>query len=193
MPFWQTQTQIQPLIRTMPRQPQHFWQHFYCQSQAIWHKLLTVGIVATMPCGTVKQFARHIGMQTIDMGPLGSYQNTTVTKKEKAWMYNESGKPKSFDNPLYDLTFINPSQAVIDKYQLVDTGEDEEVAGRMCRKFNYQTTVGKRNKVVYQTSWVYKGVVLKNVMITARQETVTEVTEFQENAEIPAGTFEIPE
>lgn len=132
-------------------------------------------------------------VQTIDMGALGSYQNTTVTQKEQAWMYNESGKPKSFDNPLYDLTFINPSQAVIDKYQLVDTGEDEEVAGRMCRKFNYQTTMGRRNKVVYQTSWVYKGVVLKNVMITARQETVTEVTEFQENVEIPAGTFDIPE
>ena len=34
-------------------------------------------------------------VQTIDMGALGSYENTTVTKKEKAWMYNEAGKPKS--------------------------------------------------------------------------------------------------
>ena len=76
-------------------------------------------------------------VQTIDMGALGSYNNTTVTKKEKAWMYNESGKPKAFDNPMFDLTFTNPSEAVVEKYKLVDTGEDEVILGRVCRKYTY--------------------------------------------------------
>lgn len=131
--------------------------------------------------------------QTIDMGSLGSYNNTTVTKKENAWMYNESGKPKSFDNPTADLTFLNPSQAVIDKYKLVDTGEDEEVLGRVCRKFTYETTMGRRNKTVHNTAWVYKGITLKGIMKSGRQETLWEVTDFQENVDVPSEVFVIPE
>ncbi|MBR4392228.1 MAG: hypothetical protein IKT08_09025 [Bacteroidales bacterium] len=132
-------------------------------------------------------------VQTIDMGALGSYDNTTVTKKEKAWMYNESGKPKSFDNPTYDLTFVNPSQGVIDKYKIVDTGEDEVILGRVCRKFTYETLMGRRNKVVYNTVWVYKGITLKGIMKSGRQETLWEVTEFEENVEVPEEKFAIPE
>ncbi len=132
-------------------------------------------------------------VQTIDMGALGSYVNTTVTQKEQAWMYNESGKPKSFDNPMPDLTFVNPTQAVIDKYKLVDTGEDEVIVGRVCRKFTYETLLGRKNKVVYNTAWVYKGVIMKSIMKNGRHETLNEVTEFEENAEVPAEVFEIPE
>ena len=132
-------------------------------------------------------------VQTIDMGSLGSYENITVTKKEKTWMYNEAGKPKSFDNPLPDLTFINPSQEIIDKYKLVDTGEDEVILGRTCRKFTYETLMGRRKKVIYNTVWVYQGIVLKSIMKNGRQETFYEVTEFQENVEVPAEVFVIPE
>lgn len=132
-------------------------------------------------------------VQTIDMGALGSYKNTTVTKKESAWMYNESGKAKSFDNPTYDLTFVNPSQAVIEKYNIVDTGEEEEILGRMCRKITYETTLGRRNKVIYNTAWIYKGIVLKCISKNGRQETLWEVKDLQENASIPADVFTIPE
>lgn len=132
-------------------------------------------------------------VQTIDMGDLGSFDNTTVTKKEKAWGYNESSKVKAFDNPTYDLSFINPSQAVIEKYQLVDTGEDEEILGRMCRKYTYVTVMGRKNKPIYNTAWVYKGITLKSIMVNGRKETHFEVTELQENAKAPAGIFTIPE
>ena len=108
-------------------------------------------------------------------------------------MYNEAGKPKSFDNPLPDLTFINPSQEIIDKYKLVDTGEDEVILGRTCRKFTYETLMGRRKKVIYNTVWVYQGIVLKSIMKNGRQETFYEVTEFQENVEVPAEVFVIPE
>lgn len=132
-------------------------------------------------------------VQTIDMGALGSYENTTVTLKEKAWIYNESSKPKVFDNPTGDLTFVNPSQAVIDKYKIVDTGEDEVILGRKCRKFTYETTIGRRNKIVYNTAWVYKGITLKCTMKNGRHETLWEVTDFQENAEVSPEIFVIPE
>lgn len=132
-------------------------------------------------------------VQTIDMGALGSFENTTVVNKDKSWIYNESSKPKVFDNPTWDLTFVNPSQAAIDKYKIVDTGEDEEVLGRMCRKFTYETTIGRRNKVVKNTAWVYKGITLKCIMINGRNETLWEVTDFQENAEVPSDLFTIPE
>ena len=132
-------------------------------------------------------------VQTVDMGPLGSFQNTTVTKQGKAWMYNESSKPTSFDNPTADLTFINPSQAVIDKYKLVDTGEDEEVLGRVCRKFTYETTLFRWKKTVYNTAWVYKGIALKTIMKNGRHVTLYEVTDFQENVEVSPEVFNIPE
>ena len=132
-------------------------------------------------------------VQTIDMGALGSYDNTTVTKKEQAWMYNESGKPKSFENPTADLTFIDPSPTVIDKYKIVDTGEDEVVLGRICRKFTYETLVGRRNKVVNNTAWIYKGVTLKCVMKNGHQETLWEVTDFQEDTPVSPEVFTIPE
>lgn len=132
-------------------------------------------------------------IQTIDMGPLGSFENTTVTKEGKAWMYNESSRPKGFDNPTADLTFINPSQAVIDKYKIVDTGEDEELLGRVCRKFTFVTVIGRKNKPVYNTAWVYKGIVLKSIMVNGRHETYYEVTELQENVEVAPEVFDIPE
>ena len=135
----------------------------------------------------------EVQVQTIDMGALGSFQNTTVTKKEKAWMYNEANKPTSFDNPTADLTFVNPSQAVIDKYKLVDTGEEEEYLGRKCRKFTYEITQGRKKKIINHTAWVYKGVILRSVMQNGRQITIFEVTDFQENAEVPAEVFVIPE
>ena len=129
-------------------------------------------------------------VQTIDMGALGSFDNTTITKKEKAWFVNGSGA-KEFQNPTSDLTFVNPSQAVIEKYKLVDTGEEEEFLGRICRKFTYETTQGR--KTVYNTVWVYKGVTLKSVMKRGRQESFFEMTDFQEDVEIPAEVFAIPQ
>ena len=129
-------------------------------------------------------------IQTIDMGAFGSYDNTTITKKEKAWFVNSSGA-KEFQNPTADLTFVNPSQAVIDKYKLVDTGEEEEVLGRVCRIFTYETTQGR--KTVYQTAWVYKGITMKSVMKRGRQESFFEMTDFQENVTVPSEVFAIPE
>lgn len=128
-------------------------------------------------------------VQTIDMGALGSYENTTVTKKEKAWFINSSGS-KEFDNPITDLTFVNPSQAVIDKYKLVDTGEEEEILGRICRKYTYETSQGRRT--ILNTAWVYKGVTMKSIMKTGRRETIFEMTDFQEDVEVPAEVFAIP-
>jgi len=130
-------------------------------------------------------------VQTIDMGDLGSFDNTTVTKGEKAWFINPSGKSKEFTNPIYDLTFINPSEAVVEKYQLVDTGREEEFLGRTCKIFTYQTSQGRKTAMI--TAWVYKGITLKSIAKVGRRETIFELTELQENVEVPAETFVIPE
>lgn len=136
---------------------------------------------------------KEANVQTVDMGPLGSYENITITKEGKMWVYNEATKPKCFDNPFPGLTFINPSQEIIDMYKLVDTGEDEVVFDRTCRKFTYEVLMGRRNKVIHYTVWVYQGVVLKSIIKNGRQETFYEVTDFQENVEVPAEVFAIPE
>ncbi len=144
--------------------------------------------------GIIHEYSKLNEHITPDVRYFDDYGDSeAITKKEKAWMYNEAGKPKSFDNPLPDLTFINPSQEIIDKYKLVDTGEDEVILGRTCRKFTYETLMGRRKKVIYNTVWVYQGIVLKSIMKNGRQETFYEVTEFQENVEVPAEVFVIPE
>lgn len=130
-------------------------------------------------------------IQTIDMGDLGSFENTTIVKKDKAWFMNASGKPKGFDNPIADLTFINPSEAVIEKYKIHDTGEEEEFLGRMCRKFTYETTQGRKTAVT--TAWIYKGITLKSVSKIGRRESFFEMTDFQENVNVSAEIFVIPE
>lgn len=130
-------------------------------------------------------------IQTIDMGGLGSFENTTIVKMDKAWLINASGKPKGFDNPTADLTFINPSEAVVEKYNIHDTGEEEEVLGRICRKFTYEMTQGRKTTII--TAWVYKGITLKSVSKIGRRESFFEMIDFQENVDVPAEIFIIPE
>ena len=48
-------------------------------------------------------------------------------------------------------------------------------------------------QVVKQTAWVYKGIVLKSSMATDFGEMVQAATKLEEDVEIPAATFEVPE
>lgn len=130
-------------------------------------------------------------IQTIDMGDFGSFKNTSVVKKDKAWMVSENGQSKGFDNPIADLTFNNPSEEVVAKYNIQDTGEDEVFLGHKCRKYTYELKQGRKTAMV--TAWVYKGITLKSVSKIGRKTTEFEMTDFKENAKVPSEVFNVPE
>ena len=48
-------------------------------------------------------------------------------------------------------------------------------------------------QVVKQTVWVYKGITLKSSIATDFGEMVQVATKLEEDVEIPAATFEVPE
>lgn len=95
------------------------------------------------------------------------------------------GKPSQ--NPVYDLTFNNPSPEVVAKYNIKELGE-EQFLGRTCKKYSYETT--QRLTKIAHTAWIYKGIMLKQQSTIRNREAVTYAVEFQENVAVPAHAFQ---
>lgn len=96
------------------------------------------------------------------------------------------GKPS--DNPMADLTFIDPSPEVIAKYNIKELGE-EKFLGRTCKKISYEATQG-RNRLTYNVL-VYKGIILKSETQIRKRAVSIIATELQENVAVPASAFQI--
>lgn len=79
----------------------------------------------------------------------------------------------------------------IKKNKVKELGQ-EEVAGKLCTI--YSVRVMMMQQYVTNKYWVYKGIVLKSETAGFMSDTpiTTKVTELQENAEIPAGIFDVP-
>jgi hypothetical protein len=124
---------------------------------------------------------------------LVSYDVWCITRDKKMWFVTVTdGKRgvKESDNPTWDLNFLSPSQEVIDKYKLQEVGE-ETVLGRKCKIFTYEIKQGRKTNAV--KAWVYKGITLKSEMKVGRRTSTITVTEFKENAKLPAGVFNTEE
>lgn len=79
----------------------------------------------------------------------------------------------------------------IKKNKIKELGQ-EEVAGKLCTI--YSVRVLMMQQYVTNKYWVYKGIVLKSETAGFMSDNpiTTTVTELQENAEIPAGIFDVP-
>ena len=122
------------------------------------------------------------------MSPFGKVETTTVIRDGKSWFVWPGKKPKQFDNPLADLSFVNLTDDVVEKYKIQEIGE-EEYLGRMCTKYTYEIKQGPIRS--YYTSWVYKGFCLKTITKAGRSEVIFEVTDFQEDVPVSPEVFEI--
>ena len=92
---------------------------------------------------------------TTEIPGLVKYDTYTITKGEKAWFVTDTeGKKsvKAFDNPTSDLNFLSPTPEAIEKYKMEEIGE-ETFLDRLCKKFTYETTQGR--KTCHWTVWVY--------------------------------------
>jgi len=131
---------------------------------------------------------------TTEIPGMVKYDSWIVTKGKSLWMYTivdgKRSKAKESQNPMPDLTFINPSAEVVEKYKIKEIGE-EKFLGRTCKKFNYEATQG-RNRVTY-TVLVYKGIILKSQAQVRKREVSIVATEFKENVSVPASAFQTEE
>lgn len=88
------------------------------------------------------------------------------------------------------VNFLNLDEKAIKKYKVKELGT-ETVAGKECKK--YSITVFMMGQPQKQTVWVYKGITLKSSASSNFGEMVQVATKIQENVEIPASTFTLPE
>lgn len=88
------------------------------------------------------------------------------------------------------VNFTNLDEKAIKKYKIKELGT-EVVADKECKK--YQITVFMMGQPQKQTVWVYKGITLKSSSSSDFGEMVQKATKLQENVEIPASMFTIPE
>ncbi len=88
------------------------------------------------------------------------------------------------------INFLNTDPKYIKKNKIKVLGT-ETYLDRECTK--YSVALFMMGQVVKQTVWVYKGIVLKSSMATDFGEMVQAATKLEEDVEIPAETFEVPE
>lgn len=88
------------------------------------------------------------------------------------------------------VNFSNLDEKTIKKYKVKELGT-ETVAGKECKK--YSVTVFMMGQPQKQTVWVYKGITLKTSSKSDFGEMGQTATKIQENVEIPASTFTLPE
>lgn len=88
------------------------------------------------------------------------------------------------------INFLNTDPKYIKKNKIKVVGT-ETYLDRECTK--YTVALFMMGQVVKQTAWVYKGIVLKSSMATDFGEMVQAATKLEEDVEIPAATFEVPE
>ena len=92
--------------------------------------------------------------------------------------------------PEKPINYLQLTPEVREKYNIKETGE-EEIAGKVCKK--YSLDVVQMGQSVEIKAWVWKGIVLKSETAGNGMIIVDKAIEIQENAEVPADKFVVPD
>ena len=88
------------------------------------------------------------------------------------------------------INYLQLTPEIREKYNIKETGE-EEIAGKACKK--YSLDVVQMGQSVEIKAWVWKGIVLKSETAGNGMIITEKTTEIQENAEVPADKFVVPD
>ena len=88
------------------------------------------------------------------------------------------------------VNFSNLDEKAIKKYKVKELGT-ETVAGKECKK--YEVTLFMMGQPQKQTVWVYKGITLKSESKSDFGSMNQTAVKVEENVEIPASMFVVPE
>ena len=172
----------------------------FCVGAQAQEKLYTVksGIV-TMEMDMMGQkivqevYFDDYGAKQATLSDFGGMKSRSIVVDGETVMVNDDEKT-AMKMPMMGqretVNFSNLDEKAIKKYKVKELGT-ETVAGKECKK--YEVTLFMMGQPQKQTVWVYKGITLKSSSSSDFGEMVQTATKIQEDVEIPASMFTLPE
>ena len=135
-----------------------------------------------------------IEAQKMKMNFMGNEMDMTILRKDgKTYMINASEKQvqEMPDGGMggNSINFLNLTDAVKSANKIKEAGK-ETILGKECTKYTMEAS--QMGMTMTQTVWVWQGIALKTLIDGGQFTFGNEVVKFEENATIPASTFDIP-
>ncbi len=130
--------------------------------------------------------------QVVEMNiPLkGDVKSATIVRDGKSYTVNYTSKKIEVTDAIEQPNLLNPTDADKEKYKIKELAEDT-VLGKTCVVYSLESDYNGTPSTM--TVWSYKGYPMKTEIDTGILKVSTEVTAFEENADIPQDVLEIPD
>ena len=130
--------------------------------------------------------------QVVEMNiPLkGDVKSATIVRDGKSYTVNYTSKKIEVTDAVEQPNLLNPTDADKEKYKIKELAEDT-VLGKTCVVYSLESDYNGTPSTM--TIWSYKGYPMKTEIDTGILKVSTEVTAFEENADIPQDVLEIPD
>ena len=125
-------------------------------------------------------------------GAQGLVEILTLKKGDKVTMVQlDTNEGMTTTSQEAAVNYLNLTDEMIDKYQILELDEKQTVLGHECTGYNMiQDLQGQQAQV---TSWVWNGIPLKSELKMGEITQTIEVLELEEVSEVPAKYVTIPE
>lgn len=134
--------------------------------------------------------AMEIAKNKIAVPGQGEIEIASIAKDGKMYMVNYTAKQvREIPVPAL-INYLAITDEMKTQFKIEDAGT-EMIGDKECKK--YTEEISQMGQTANVTVWVWKGYVLKTVTSISQMRIVAEVTEFEEDAYILPGTFEIPQ
>ena len=132
--------------------------------------------------------------QKMKMNFMGNEMEMTILRKDgKTYMINATEKQvqEMPDGGMggNSINFLNLTDAVKSANKIKEAGK-ETILGKECTKYTMEAE--QMGMAMSQTVWVWNGITLKSLTDGGQFQFGNEAVKFEENATIPASTFDIP-
>ena len=142
---------------------------------------------------TQKMYFDDYGVKQATVGDFGGRKTRNIVVDGSTVMVNDDEKT-AMKMPMMGqqerVNFSNLDEKAIKKYKVKELGT-ETVAGKECKK--YEVTLFMMGQPQKQTVWVYKGITLKSESKSDFGSMNQTAVKVEENVEIPASMFVVPE
>ncbi|MBO6248900.1 MAG: hypothetical protein J6N54_08835 [Bacteroidales bacterium] len=120
----------------------------------------------------------------------GDVKSATIVRDGKSYTVNYTSKKIEVTDAIEQPNLLNPTDAEKEKYKIKELAEDT-VLGKTCVVYSLESDYNGTPATM--TIWSYKGYPMKTEIDTGILKVSTEVTAFEENADIPQDVLEIPD
>ncbi|MBR5834739.1 MAG: DUF4412 domain-containing protein [Bacteroidales bacterium] len=142
---------------------------------------------------TQQMYFDDYGVKQATVGDFGGRKSRNIVVDGSTVMVNDDEKT-AMKMPMMGqqerVNFSNLDEKAIKKYKVKELGT-ETVAGKECKK--YEVTLFMMGQPQKQTVWVYKGITLKSESKSDFGSMNQTAVKVEENVEIPASMFVVPE